>query len=241
MSTRNLPESASPEQSKPKAERAGQDGAASVESVLRRIADTMERPPKRPTRSRVETTTFAVAALGLIGIAACVITLIFNVASARRDDQRWRDQSAHEDHLGRYDAARALLINLDEAFIDRPQLQPFFWEGKPVDSTIDEALARTVVASAAQRVDAYQNLYEVLVTMKTAPDDGKFVLRQPDGPKGVNDDWLAWSETIEVQFRQSPAMCMVVTDQDSKKTFNAGFINALAAAHVCPNLTGLVA
>ncbi len=241
MPTRNPPENVSPEQPTPKAETPAQDRTASIESALGRIAETLEHPPRRPTRSRIETTTFAVVAIALIGIAACVITLIFNVASAHRDDQRARDLSAHDDQLGLYDAARALLISLEATFIDRPQLQPFFWEGKPVDSTTDETLARTVVAVAAQRVDAYQNLYVDLVNMKTAPDDGKFVQRQPDGPKGVNDDWLAWSETIEIQFRQSPAMCMVVTDQDSKKTYGAGFINALAAAHLCPGLTGYAA
>ena len=238
MSTQSSPENASPEQAKPKAERAAQDQTAGVESALRRIAETLEHPPRLPRRSRIETTTFAVAAIGLIGIAACVIALIVNVASAHRDDQRARDQSVHDDQLGIYDAARAQLISLEATFIDRPQLQPFFWEGKPVDSTTDETLARTVVATAAQRVDAYQTVYVALLNLKTAPGDGKFVLRQPDGPKGVNDDWLAWSETIETQFRQSPAMCMVVTDPDSKKTFSAGFINALAAARVCPGLAG---
>jgi hypothetical protein len=231
MSPRNPPEDESPEQ----------DRTAGIESALGRIADKLDQPPKRSTRSRVETTTFAVAAIGLIGIAACVIALIVNVAAAHRDDQHARELSVHDDQLGIYDSARALLVSLDGAFIDRPQLQPFFWEGKAVDSTTDEMLARTVVATAAQRVDAYQNLYLDLVNMKAAPADGKLVLRQGDGPKGVNDDWLAWSENIEIQFRQSPAMCMVVTDADSKKTFSASFIDALAAAHVCPGLTGQVA
>jgi hypothetical protein len=127
---------------------------------------------------------------------------------------------------------------LDSTFVEHPELQPYFWEHRPVDATTDEKTARTVEAIADQRVDDDEYTYDELLNMNVAPSDRKFVLRTPDGPKTVRDDWLAWSETIVGHFRTSPAMCSVVTDPEKKKTYGGEFINALAAAQVCPGLEG---
>jgi hypothetical protein len=238
MSTPNPSESSSPEQRKPEAGSVARTETAGIESALHRLTMTLDRPPGRPKASRIEIATFVVAVFALIGVVISALGLIQSVNSAHVDDRRSREQSTREDQRGRYDALSALLINLNSIFIEHPLIQPYFWEKKPIDGTTDETMARTVQGVAVQRIVAYEYVYNELLNMNTDPGDGMFVFRDSKNAKSVNDDWLSWSEDFAAQFRGSPVMCDIVSDPDQKRLYSANFVNALAGAKVCPDLTG---
>jgi hypothetical protein len=164
-----------------------------------------------------------VAVLGLIGIVISGVGLYQSVKSSVREDQR-----------ARFDSYNAQILQLDSTFVEKPEFQKYFWEGVPATAAPDENIRRTVEAIAELRVDSDEYIYRELVNMGIAPSDGRFVLRTSDGPTTARDDWLAWSETFVDHFRNSPAMCDIVTDPESKKAYGVAFINAIAAAQVCP-------
>ena len=224
-----------PEQDPPVPEPEKVPDTPGIEAILIQIAETLNKRPHRPRSSVVEIGTLLVAVLGLIGIVISGVGLYLTFKNAHADDQRSRELSARDDQRGRYDALSSQSFNLDSTLVEHPLLAPYFYEGKSVDDTTDYGTAKTVDALAVQRVDFFQYVYNELSNMNIAPDNGMFVLRTDDGAQNFPDDWLSWSESMVGSFRTSPAMCDEVTN--SKISYSADFINALAAVKVCPGLT----
>lgn len=167
-----------------------------------------------------------VVALGLAGV----------FVSYRSLKQSSHD-AAETNATTRYQTISERLLDMDAALVEHPDLMPYFRDGRTLDNNVDARTSQTVVALAVERVDYDEYLYVQLLNLGgMVPPSRLFVLRTPDGPStvNVNDDWLAWSEAIEGDFRDSPPMCGVVTKY--MKSYSITFIHALAEAGVCPGL-----
>jgi len=168
-----------------------------------------------------------VVALGLVGIIVSYRALEQSSDAATETNQRTRYQTISE-----------RLLDMDAALVEHPDLMPYFRDGRTLDNHVDERTRQTVVALAVERVDYDEYVYNQLLQLGLGivPPSHRFVLRTPDRPSTVDDSWLAWSETIEADFRHSPPMCGVVEDTELYKTYGIEFIYALAEAGVCPGL-----
>ncbi len=193
-----------------------------------KLAHAMEPGPERRRAREVrEWATLGVAALGLTGVLISLFSLKQSSDSSARQDQRTRYQTISE-----------RLLDMDAALVQHPDLTPYFRDGQKLDNHVDPRTRQTVVALAAERADYDEYAYNQLVDLGIAPPSRHFVLRSPNGPPTVYDDWLAWSETIKEDFHDSPPMCDVVRDAEHTKGYGAAFITALATAGVCPGLSG---
>ena len=197
--------------------------AAGLEAAFDRLAKTLRKPKSQVWREWI---TFGASILGLLGIVAAFLTIYFGNRSSQLEDQR-----------SRYEAISAKGIDLDSTFIGHPELTPYFWNGQSADN-VDEKTKRTIDAIATQWVDYDQYAWSELVYMGTAPNDGSFKTSDLARPKGYNEDdwdaWVSWSETFLGHFRNSPAMCAIVTDPNEQRAYDVRFIKALRDSHACP-------
>jgi hypothetical protein len=143
-------------------------------------------------------------AVSLIGVAG-----LFFVAMQWRTSNRVADETARVNDLGAY---RAMTVEWSQhlrSFVDRPELRPYFHDGKPLEPS-----------------DPNRNLVLALADMRLDVMDA--VLTYASGTRfGHNVE--PWRNTFADAFRNSPVLC---ARQAETKSFY-GLVNTVAAA-ACP-------
>ncbi len=155
----------------------------------------MEKEKREDAKFWIEVAKLGLQIISLVAIAIAFFT--YKEALNKSDQDTYRFIAVNwNDHLA--------------TFIDKPQLRPYFFEGKELPDNLDERMQIEAVADVRlDKMDAILTYF------------------QQRG--GSSEDIKGWTSTFEEAFRRGPVLCSEIADVED----NYGLIVPIARKN-CP-------